>query len=218
MARVEKTIDVDVPVRTAYNQWTQFEEFPRFMEGVHEVTQMDERRLHWRADVGGQDQEWDAEIREQVPDQKIIWKSTSGAGNAGMVTFDQLGPSKTRVHLEMSYDPEGFVENVGDKLGVISRRVEGDLERFKSFIEERGAESGGWRGEIRNEDAPGGHTSGSMEWGQSRSASPGEPGVSSMAEDYPDSLRGASSGSSMPDYQYPEAQDRAVDPDRTDAA
>src|SRR5688572_28683530 len=154
MARVTKNIDVDVPVRTAYNQWTQFEEFPRFMEGVERVDQLDDRRLHWRAKVGPKAEEWDAEIREQIPDQKIIWAATGGAENAGMVTFDNLGPAKTRVHLEMSYDPEGFVENVGDALGFMNRRVEGDLKRFKEYIEARGIETGAWRGEIENPDAP----------------------------------------------------------------
>lgn len=163
MARVEKNIEVAVPVSTAYNQWTQFEEFPRFMEGVEEVRQLDDRRLHWRAKIGGKEEEWEAEIREQVPDQKIIWRSTGGDMNAGMVKFDPLGADRTRVHLEMSYDPEGFVESVGDALGFMERRVQGDLERFKEYIESRGVETGAWRGQIRNEDAPGGHTRGSRD-------------------------------------------------------
>ena len=173
MARVEKNIDVNVPVRTAYNQWTQFESFPQFMDGVEEVHQLDDRRLHWKAKVGGKSEEWEAEIREQVPDETIIWQNTTGKTNAGMVKFDQLGPEMTRVHLEMSYDPEGFVENVGDALGFVSRRVEGDLNRFKEFIESRGMESGGWRGEIQNEKAPGGHTRGSLDAGEGRGSSPG---------------------------------------------
>lgn len=160
MARVVKTIEVEVPVRTAYNQWTQFEEFPRFMEGIDEVTQVDDRRIHWKASIGGKKEEWDAEIREQVPDQKVIWRATEGKENAGMVTFDPLGDNRTRVHLEMSYDPEGLVENVGDALGIVSRRVEGDLERFKDYIEGRGTETGAWRGEIENPDTPQGHTRG----------------------------------------------------------
>jgi uncharacterized membrane protein len=162
VARVEKDIEVAVPVRTAYNQWTQFEEFPNFMEGVREVRQVDDKRLHWRADVGGREREWDAEIREQVPDEKVIWQSTSGPMNAGMVKFDSMGAEKTRVHLEMSYEPEGLMEGVGDALGFLSRRVEGDLERFKDFIESRGTETGAWRGEIENPDVPGGHTRGSL--------------------------------------------------------
>ncbi len=165
MASIEKSIEVKVPVHTAYNQWTQFEEFPAFMEGVEEVVQVDDSHLHWRASIGGMAREWDAEIREQVPDEKVIWLATDGRENAGMVKFDSLGPALTRVHLEMSYDPEGFSENVGDKLGFVSRRVEGDLERFKDFIERRGAETGGWRGEIHNPDVPGGHTRGSLDAG-----------------------------------------------------
>ena len=160
MARVEHEVEVNVPVRTAYNQWTQFEEFPRFMEGVKEVRQLDDKRLHWHAEVAGEDREWEAEIREQVPDEKVIWQSTSGAVNAGVVRFDPIDGEKTRVHLEMSYEPEGAMENLGDMLGVMSRRVKGDLERFKEFIEERGTETGAWRGEIENTDAPGGHTTG----------------------------------------------------------
>jgi uncharacterized membrane protein len=167
MARVTKNIEVDVPVRTAYNQWTQFEEFPKFMEGVERVDQLDNRRLRWKAKVGPKSEEWDAEIREQVPDEKVIWTATSGAENAGMVTFDPLGPSKTRVHLEMSYDPEGFVEKVGDALGFMNRRVEGDLQRFKEYIEARGIETGAWRGEIENPDAPSGHTRGAGAPGRS---------------------------------------------------
>jgi uncharacterized membrane protein len=151
MATIEKSIDVDVPVRTAYNQWTQFEEFPRFMEGVREVRQLDDRRLHWRAQVAGKDKEWDAEITEQTPDQRIAWRSRSGAWNAGVVTFHRLGDGKTRVMLQLEYDPDGVVENVGDALGFVSGRVTGDLERFKTFIESRGRETGAWRGEIRQD-------------------------------------------------------------------
>ena len=148
MASIEKSIDVNVPVRTAYNQWTQFEQFPQFMEGVHEVQQIDDKRLHWRAKVGGKEEEWYAEIVEQIPDQRISWRSTTGATNAGTVTFQPLGANRTRVMLKLEYEPEGVVENVGDALGFVSRRVEGDLERFKKFIESRGTETGAWRGEI----------------------------------------------------------------------
>ena len=160
MARVEHDIEVNVPVRTAYDQWTQFGDFPRFMEGVKEVRQLDDRRLHWSAEIAGKKREWDAEIREQVPDEKLIWQSTSGEPNAGLVRFDALDSDRTRVHLELSYEPEGAIENIGDALGVMSRRVKGDLERFKEFIEERGSPTGAWRGEIENPDAPGGHTAG----------------------------------------------------------
>jgi uncharacterized membrane protein len=147
---IEKQIEVSVPVHVAYNQWTQFEEFPRFMEGVKEVRQLDDKRLHWRAVVGGKEIEWDAEIIEQVPDHKIAWRSISGVRNDGLVTFDKRAENKTAVTLHLDYDPEGIVENVGDKLGVVSHRVEGDLKRFKGFVESLGTETGAWRGEIHS--------------------------------------------------------------------
>ena len=156
MATIEKSIDVNVPVRTAYNQWTQFEEFPNFMEGVKEVRQEGDTHLLWRADVGGKDEEWEAEISEQVPDKRVAWTSTGGeAKNAGVVTFHYIDANSCRVTLQMDYDPEGFTETVGDKLGFVSRRVNGDLERFKDFIEARGTESGAWRGEVKHKsDTP----------------------------------------------------------------
>jgi uncharacterized membrane protein len=147
MEHIEKSIEVNVPVRTAYNQWTQFEEFPRFMEGVEAVEQVDDKRLRWKAKIAGKLVEWNAEITEQVPDRRIAWKSTSGRENSGVVWFDDL-TGRTRVTLKMSYEPHGFAENAGDALGIVSRRVEGDLERFKEFIEKRGVETGGWRGKI----------------------------------------------------------------------
>jgi uncharacterized membrane protein len=137
-----------VPVHTAYNQWTQFEEFPQFMEGIEAVRQLDNQRLHWRANVGGKVEEWDAVITEQHPDERIAWKNTTGAFNAGVVTFHRLSDTTTRVMLQLEYDPQGVVEHVGDMLGVVSRRVAGDLERFKEFIEARGQETGAWRGEV----------------------------------------------------------------------
>jgi uncharacterized membrane protein len=146
---IQKSIEIDVPVRTAYNQWTQFEEFPKFMEGVRQVKQLDETHLHWKANIGGKEKEWNAEITEQIPDQRIAWKSTAGAMTAGAVTFQPLSNAKSRVMLQLEYDPKGFVENVGDAVGVVSQRVEGDLERFKAYIETLGAETGGWRGTIQ---------------------------------------------------------------------
>ena len=151
MATIEKSIDVEVPVRTAYNQWTQFEEFPRFMEGVERVEQIDDTHLRWVAKVGGKRKEWIARITEQIPDARIAWTSEGGARNAGVVTFHKLAPSKTRVMLQIEYKPEDVVESVGDALGVVSRRIEGDLQRFKEFIESRGRETGAWRGEVRQE-------------------------------------------------------------------
>lgn len=148
MSSIEQSIDVNVPVRTAYDQWTQFEEFPRFMEGVREVRQLDDKRLAWCADVGGKEKRWEAEITEQIPDARIAWRSRTGANNAGVVTFHRLDDQKTRVMLQLDYDPEGVVENVGDAVGVVSSRVRGDLARFKDFIEQRGRETGAWRGSI----------------------------------------------------------------------
>ena len=153
MTRVEKSIDVGVPVHTAYNQWTQFESFPEFMEGVEAVQQLDDKRLHWKARVGGKEKAWDAEITEQIPDERVAWRAIDGAPNGGVVTFHRIDDSTTRVMLQMEAEPEGVVETVGDKLGVPSRRVEKDLENFKQFIESRGQETGAWRGEIQR---PGG--------------------------------------------------------------
>lgn len=148
MGTVEKTIEVDVPVTTAYNQWTQFEEFPRFMEGVREVRQMDDTRLYWKAEVGGREKEWYARIIEQEPDRRIAWQSEQGARNGGEVSFEPLDGSRTNISLRMEYEPEDFVESTGDVLGFVSRRVQGDLDRFKEFIEARGQETGAWRGSV----------------------------------------------------------------------
>ena len=146
--RVEKSVEVDKPVNTVYNQWTQFESFPQFMEGVERVEQKDDKRLHWVAEIGMADREWDAEIVEQTPDQVIAWKASGEVTNDGRVTFQALGPDRTRVNLVLEYEPQDLVEKAGDKLKVVDKRVEGDLERFKKFIEERGVEQGAWRGEI----------------------------------------------------------------------
>jgi uncharacterized membrane protein len=151
MERIEKTIEVDCPVRTVYNQWTQFEEFPRFMDGVKEVKQLDDTHLHWCAEVFGKDKEWDTEITEQVPDEKIGWRSISGdAPNAGVVRFEPIGPDRTLVRLVMAYEPQGAAENVGDALGLMSSRVEKSVRQFKEYIESRGVEDGAWRGEVRD--------------------------------------------------------------------
>jgi uncharacterized membrane protein len=149
MDRIEKSIEVERPVRTVYNQWTQFEEFPRFMKGVKKVSQLDDQRLHWEAEIAGKDKEWYARITDQVPDQLIAWQSEGGEYNSGTVTFAPINSNRTRINLQLTYDPEGFVEKTGDALGVVSSRVENDLERFKDFIENRGQETGGWRGTIR---------------------------------------------------------------------
>jgi uncharacterized membrane protein len=148
MSSFVESVDVKVPVRAAYNQWTQFEEFPRFMEGVEEVRQLDDTHLHWVVKVGGARKEFDAEITEQHPDERIAWNSMAGPRHAGVVTFHRLDPNTTRVTAQMEVDPDGFVENVGDKAGVLKRRVKGDMKRFGEYIESRGHETGGWRGDV----------------------------------------------------------------------
>jgi uncharacterized membrane protein len=148
MSTVEKSIDVDVPVRTAYNQWTQFESFPQFMEGVDRVDQTSDTTTHWVTSIGGLSREFDAQITEQHPDERVAWTSVDGPKHAGLVTFHRLDTGRTRVMLQMDYEPEGVVETVGDKLGIVGRRAEGDLKRFKDFIESRGTETGAWRGEV----------------------------------------------------------------------
>lgn len=148
MSRIEQSIEVDVPVRTAYNQWTQFEEFPTFMEGVESVKQLDDTRLRWVAEVGGKRHEWEAEITEQRPDERVAWKATEGKENAGVVTFHRLDDDRSQIMVQMDFEPEGLVETLGSAIGADERRVKGDLERFKDLIERRGRESGAWRGEI----------------------------------------------------------------------
>ena len=149
MSEIVESVDVNVPVRTAYDQWTQFETFPKFMEGVKEVRQLDDKRLQWNAVIGGKEKEWIAEITEQRPDERIAWTSRGGAWNAGVVTFHRIDDTRTRVMLQVDYEPQGVVENVADALGVVKARIKGDLERFKEFIERRGRETGAWRGEIQ---------------------------------------------------------------------
>jgi uncharacterized membrane protein len=149
MSVIEKSIDLNVAVRTAYNQWTQFEEFPRFMEGVEQVQQIDDKHIHWKANIGGKQEEWDAEITEQVPDQRIAWRSQSGAKNEGIVIFSPVTEGKSKINLRIEYEPKGMVEKTGDMIGVVSQRVEGDLKRFKDYIESRGHETGSWRGNVQ---------------------------------------------------------------------
>ena len=153
MSNVTKSIDVDVPIRTAYGQWTQFEEFPRFMDGVKSVTQIDDTHLHWLAEIAGVEKEWDAEISEQHPDERVAWHSTAGARNAGVVTFHRLNDDTTRVTLQLDVEPDGPIENLGDWLGVFDRQVEGDLKRFKEFIESREEPTGAWRGNVESPSA-----------------------------------------------------------------
>jgi uncharacterized membrane protein len=147
-SRVEQSTEVEVPVTTAYNQWTQFEEFPMFMEGVDRVEQLDDTHLHWGVSFGGRRHEFDAEIIEQRPDERVVWTATAGKRHSGVVTFQPLGDERTRVTVQMDWEPEGLYERAGGVVGVDQRRVKGDLRRFKQLIEGRGAESGRWRGEV----------------------------------------------------------------------
>ena len=150
MATIEQSIEVNAPLRAVENQWTQFEDFPKFTEGVKEIRQLDDQRLHWKAVIGGKEKAWDAEIVEQRPDERIAWTSRGGVRNAGVVTFHRIDDDRTRVMLQVDYEPQGVVENVADALGVVKARIKGDLERFKEFIERRGRETGAWRGEIQH--------------------------------------------------------------------
>ncbi|SER36428.1 SRPBCC family protein [Microlunatus flavus] len=154
--KVEKTVTVNVPVFTAYNQWTQFEDFPQFMGGITSVTQQGDDRLEWVAEIAGVKRRWEAKVLEQVPDRKVSWAATEGATNAGEVTFQEVGPGQTSVHLTLEYEPEGLVEKVGDKLNVVENQAEGDLERFKAFIESESYATGAWRGSVRNQAGTGG--------------------------------------------------------------
>jgi uncharacterized membrane protein len=150
MSTVIESVDVAVPVRTAYNQWTQFEEFPRFMEGVTEIKQLTDTMTHWKMDIGGINREFDAKITEQLPDEKVAWTSVGGVKQAGVVTFHRLDDTHTRVTAQIDIEPEGIAEKAGDKLGIVDKRVKGDMKRFKEFIESErsGAETGAWRGEV----------------------------------------------------------------------
>ena len=148
MSTIEESVEVNVPVTTAYNQWTQFEDFPHFMEGVERVEQIDDTHLHWEADIAGKHKAWDAVITEQTPDKRIAWSNYDGADNAGVITFHRVSDATTRVMLQMDIKPDGIVESVGDALGFTKRRVKGDLGRFKEFIEARPVETGAWRGDV----------------------------------------------------------------------
>ncbi|GGQ08944.1 SRPBCC family protein [Streptomyces roseolilacinus] len=153
MSKVKETVEVEVPVRTAYNQWTQFEEFPNFMEGVEEVTQLDDRHNHWTTKIGGVRREFDTEIIDQLPDERIAWRTVSGdTQQKGVVSFQRVDETHTRVELVMDVEPTGLAEKAADMTGTIDRRVKGDMRRFKEYIETRGGETGGWRGRVRPGD------------------------------------------------------------------
>ena len=152
MTTIEQSIDLDVPVRTAYDQWTRFEEFPQFMKGVEEIRQLDDRHLHWVAELGGTRHEWDAEITEQLPDERVAWRNTDGKDNAGVVTFHKLDDDRSRIMVQIDFVPEGIKEKVGAAINAPDHQVKGDLERFKALVEAEGGPSeGGWRGEVPRE-------------------------------------------------------------------
>lgn len=149
MSTVMKAVDVEVPLPTVYNQWTQFESFPEFMEGVEQVRQIDDTHTHWVTRVGGVTREFDATITEQHPDERVAWTSDSGPTHAGVITFHRLDPNRTRVTAQMDIDPDGFLEKVADRTGMLEKRIDGDLHRFKEFVERRGHETGAWRGDVQ---------------------------------------------------------------------
>lgn len=149
MSTIEKTVEVDVPVRTAYDQWTQFEEFPQFMDGVERVRQIDDKSLHWKAEIAGVTREWTAEIVRQEPDREVSWRSTDGAKNDGTVSFAAIGTDQTQVTLRLDFEPEGAMEKAGDMLQLVEAQAGHDLEKFKEFIEHRQAETGAWRGSVK---------------------------------------------------------------------
>jgi uncharacterized membrane protein len=176
--RVDKSIEVNLPVSTVYNQWTQFEDFPQFMNGVTSITQLGDDRMQWVAEIAGVRRQWEAKVLEQVPDRKVAWAATEGATNAGSVEFEDLG-GRTRVHLFLEYEPEGLVEKVGDKLNVVENQAEGDLDRFKAFIEAEGYATGAWRGSVESS----GHV--------------GTPGVEHAAESRGDEGKAGVSGKAV---------------------
>lgn len=148
MSTITESVNVTVPIRTAYDQWTQFETFPSFMEGVEEIRQLDDTTTHWTTRIAGVRREFDAKITEQLPDERVAWTTTEGPRHSGVVTFHRLDATTTRVTAQMEFEPEGVAERAGDRIGALSRRVKGDLQRFKKFIEARGVQTGGWRGQV----------------------------------------------------------------------
>ncbi|GAB2747409.1 SRPBCC family protein [Amycolatopsis magusensis] len=149
MGSITKSVDVEVPIGTVYNQWTQFEDFPQFMEGVDRIEQLDDKHTRWEVSVAGVSRQFEATITEQHPEERVAWTSDSGPNHAGVVTFHRIADGTTRVTAQLDIDPEGFVEQAADKLGILDRRVQGDLDRFKVFIEQRGRETGAWRGDVQ---------------------------------------------------------------------
>jgi uncharacterized membrane protein len=200
MSTIEHSEDVEVPIRVAYNQWTQFESFPEFMEGVESVKQLTDTRTAWVAEIAGVRREFEADITEQHPDERIAWRTTDKPHQAGVVTFHRIDDNRTRVTLQMEYDPEGFVETAGDWLQLVRMRVVGDMKRFKTFIESRGGETGGWRG-----DVPGPHQRGST-YGGDQTVPPGTVG----GDNFPPSETLPPPGPVPPRNEPPEGPPRPV--------
>ncbi|CAO5183114.1 Coenzyme Q-binding protein COQ10 START domain-containing protein [Frankia sp. AiPs1] len=196
---VQESIEVHVPIRTAYNQWTQFESFPHFMDGVESIAQIDNTHTHWKIKVAGQAREFDATITEQLPDERVAWKSTGGAQHAGVVTFHRLADDETRVTVQMDWQPEGLTEKAGAAFGADDRRVKADLRRFKAFIEDRQTETGAWRGEVPRPDAAGGYRAGAAGVAGGEPDHAGRAGDSSYGgaggSGYGDPARGSGYGS-----------------------
>ncbi|MFN8075177.1 MAG: SRPBCC family protein [Kineosporiaceae bacterium] len=184
MSSIIETVDVTAPVRAAYDQWTQFEEFPQFMEGVEEIRQTDATHNHWTINIGGVRREFDAEITEQHPDERIAWRSVNGTDHAGVVTFHRLDDEHTRVTLQLDTAPEGLVENLGDKLGLVSHRAKGDMKRFKEYIEQRGEATDGWRGDVPRPDQRDGETTSSGLAASSAAATAGASGYPLAGDPY----------------------------------
>ena len=213
--KVEKSILVNVPVSTAYNQWTQFEDFPQFMGGVKSVTQLDDDRMEWVAEIAGVRRQWTARVVEQVPDRRVAWAATEGATNAGAVTFEDIGGGQTSVHLSLEYEPEGLLEKVGDKLNIVENQAEADLDRFKAFIEAEGYATGAWRGSVNEGSTLG--TPGVEDAAGSRGDS-GKAGVSGKA--VAAGLGAAAAvgvGAAAVAAKKQSADDATVDASRTDA-
>ena len=200
MTTIEKSVDVQAPVRTAYNQWTQFESFPNFMEGVDRIEQTTPTRTHWQTTIGGVTREFDAEITEQHPDERVAWRSVSGPEHAGVVTFHRLDDRATRVHLQMEYAPESLTEKAGAALGMVGSRIQGDLGRFKEFIEHRGAETGGWRGDVSR----------TPQQGESRMAPRGGSPTQSVPPQGDPDFAGEHRSSTFANEPAPEAPDESV--------
>jgi ribosome-associated toxin RatA of RatAB toxin-antitoxin module len=202
---IQDSIDVAVPVTTAYNQWTQFESFPAFMSGVERVHQISDTKTHWKTNVAGVQREFDAEITEQHPDERIAWRTVDGPHHAGVVTFHRLDDRRTRVTLQMEFEPEGLAEKAGAALGVVGYQAKSDLSRFKEFIEREGTPTGAWRGDVPRAPQAGSGETGAPQPSTTDPASRGTAGPASQGTTDSASQGGTSgpAGSQPPTGQPP---------------